>query len=108
MRGLRRRRSMELHTISIDLGKTVFHPITRLPGLRHFADRLLGSWTVNFCSSITRARTLSANWSAHAEITPSKFLSLRLQWHSCFFERIFQPARDAVVENAGARPGVPP
>jgi len=34
---------MELHTISIDLGKTVFHPITRLPGLRHFADRLLGS-----------------------------------------------------------------
>ncbi len=57
---------MELHTISIDLGKTVFHPITRLPGLRHFADRLLGSWTVNFCSSITRARTLSANWSARA------------------------------------------
>ena len=55
---------MELHTISIDLGKTVFHPITRLPGLRHFADRLLGSWTVNFRLSITAARTLPANWFA--------------------------------------------
>src|SRR5438445_11112438 len=45
---------------------------------------------------------------SHAELTPSKFLSLRLPWHSCFFEQIFQPARDAVAENAGAGPGVPP
>src|SRR5437867_12400526 len=45
---------------------------------------------------------------SHAELTLSKFLSLRLPWHSCFFEQIFQPARDAVAENAGARPGVPP
>jgi len=34
--------------------------------LRHFADRLLRSWTVNFRLSITRARTLSANWFARA------------------------------------------
>src|ERR1700674_5268143 len=45
---------------------------------------------------------------SHAELTPSKFLSLRLQRHSSFFEQIFQPVRDAVAENAGARPGVPP
>src|SRR4029077_7697064 len=45
---------------------------------------------------------------SHAELTPNKFLSLRLQRHSSFFEQIFQPARDAVAENAGARPGAPP
>src|SRR6266700_4419892 len=45
---------------------------------------------------------------SHAELTPNKFLSLRLQWHSCFFEQIFQPVKDAVAENAGAGPAVPP
>src|SRR4029077_7800157 len=44
----------------------------------------------------------------HAEQTPSKFLSARLQRHSRFFEQICPPAKDAVADNAGARPGVPP
>jgi hypothetical protein len=34
--------------------------------LRQFADRLLGSWTINFRLSITRVRALSANWFARA------------------------------------------
>ena len=45
---------------------------------------------------------------SHAELTPSKVLSLRLQSHKFFSEQIFQPVRDAVVENAGAGLGVPP
>ena len=43
-----------------------------------------------------------------AELAPGKFLSRRLRWHSCFCERIFQPAKGAAAENAGAGPGAQP
>ena len=45
---------------------------------------------------------------SHAELTPSKFLSLRLQRNNSFFEQIFQPVRDAVAGNECAGLGVPP
>src|SRR5712692_2983898 len=45
---------------------------------------------------------------SHAELAPSKFVSPRSPWRSCFFGQRFPPVRDAAAENECAGPGVPP